>query len=102
MFDTCVFFCTESTTYPTNPKVQCIVNEDCPYTEACIDNVCHPPCNVRNPCAEHAVCVNINHGSDCKCQDGFHGNGYVGCQQGRVTFLSHSLCQSKECCLKKL
>jgi hypothetical protein len=61
------------------------VNEDCPYTEVCIERACHPPCNVRNPCAEHAVCVNINHGSDCKCQDGFHGNGYVGCQPGIVS-----------------
>lgn len=73
-----------------NSKVQCFVNEDCPYTESCIDNACHPSCNVRNPCAEHAVCVNINHGSDCKCQDGYHGNGYVGCQQGRVTFYLHN------------
>jgi len=62
--------------------VQCTVNEDCSLTEACIQNVCHHPCDVHNPCAEHAVCINVNHGSDCSCAENFHGNGYVGCQPG--------------------
>lgn len=46
--------------------------------------MCQRPCDVHNPCAEHAVCINTNHGSDCSCEEGFQGNGYVGCSPGTV------------------
>lgn len=62
--------------------VGCTHNEDCPHDEACIDRACQRPCDIRNPCTQHAVCINVNHGSDCKCEEGFAGNGYVGCTPG--------------------
>lgn len=62
--------------------VKCTSNEDCPLTEACISGMCQRPCDLHNPCAQNAVCVNTNHGSDCSCAEGYHGNGYVGCQLG--------------------
>lgn len=62
--------------------VKCTRNEDCPQTEACIASMCQRPCDVHNPCAYNAVCVNVNHGSDCSCPEGHAGNGYVGCQPG--------------------
>lgn len=62
--------------------VKCTRNEDCPLTEACIADMCQPPCDVHNPCAFNAVCVNTNHGSDCSCPEGYQGNGYVGCKPG--------------------
>lgn len=77
----CFLFC-------LNAPVQCTVNEDCSLTEACIQNVCQHPCDVRNPCAEHAICINVNHGSDCSCVQNYHGNGYVGCQLGKLHNLS--------------
>lgn len=69
-----------------NAPVQCTVNEDCSLTEACIQNVCQPPCSVRNPCAEHAICINVKHGSDCSCAKNYHGNGYVKCELGKSQF----------------
>lgn len=66
--------------------VKCTRNEDCPLTEACIGNMCQRPCDVHNPCAYNAVCVNVNHGSDCSCPEGLAGNGYVGCQPGLLLY----------------
>lgn len=60
--------------------VKCTRNEDCDLTEACIDNGCRHPCDLQNPCAANAVCINTNHGSDCRCAENYHGNGYAGCQ----------------------
>ncbi|VEN46221.1 unnamed protein product [Callosobruchus maculatus] len=79
--------CTCPMGYEGNPATNCFKssttscsrNEDCPHDEACIDHACQRPCDVRNPCAQHAVCINVNHGSDCSCEEGFQGNGYVGC-----------------------
>lgn len=62
--------------------VTCITNDDCPITEACIDRSCQRPCDVHNPCAQNAVCINTNHGSDCSCAEGYQGNGYIGCVPG--------------------
>lgn len=28
------------------------------------------------------MCVNTNHGSDCKCAENYQGNGYIGCVPG--------------------
>lgn len=66
--------------------VTCTRNDDCPLTEACIGHKCQRPCDVHNPCAEHAVCINTNHGSDCSCEEGFQGNGYVGCAIGNKLY----------------
>lgn len=73
----------------SNAPVQCTQNEECSLTEACIQNVCQHPCDVRNPCAENAICINVNHGSDCSCAQNYHGNGYSGCQLGE--FMKHML-----------
>lgn len=64
--------------------VGCTSNADCPLTEACIGHSCQRPCDVHNPCAQHAICINTNHGSDCSCAEGFQGNGYVGCLLGKI------------------
>lgn len=69
----------------------CSRNEDCPITEACIGSSCQRPCDIRNPCAEHAVCINTNHGSDCSCEEGFQGNGYVTCQPGKFPYFKNFL-----------
>jgi hypothetical protein len=34
-----------------------------------------------NDCADHAACVNTLGSYQCKCNDGFAGNGQVGIQQ---------------------
>ncbi|KAL1140438.1 hypothetical protein AAG570_000370 [Ranatra chinensis] len=77
------------------PSVTCVTNEDCDPTEACVGNKCQHPCDLYNPCAKNAVCVNTNHGCDCTCAEGYHGNGFVGC----VPVMSQkSVCQYNEDC----
>ncbi|PNF25784.1 hypothetical protein B7P43_G12126, partial [Cryptotermes secundus] len=63
---------------PTQP-LSCSSNDDCPLTEACFGGVCQHPCDVHDPCAFNAVCINTNHGTDCSCAEGYQGNGFVGC-----------------------
>lgn len=63
--------------------MKCTRNEDCSITEVCVEGGCHHPCDVHNPCAQNAICVNTNHGTDCSCAEGYQGNGYVGCQPGK-------------------
>lgn len=94
--------------------MSCISNNDCPLTEACIGNSCKRPCDVHNPCAKHAACINTNHGSDCSCIEGYQGNGYVGCVPGmqwcfqylvffllnfyKIVIASKPICQYNEDC----
>lgn len=66
--------------------VQCTRNEDCSLAEACFDGSCLHPCNVRNPCATNAVCVNVNHGTDCSCAEGYEGNAYAVCKPGKQNY----------------
>lgn len=72
--------------------VGCTANEDCPSSEACIDRACQRPCDVHNPCAQNAVCINTNHGCDCSCQEGYQGNGFVGCAPGEPQYFVGSDC----------
>lgn len=60
--------------------MECTQDWDCPVTQTCFHQRCHLPCDVKNPCAQNAVCVNTNHTADCSCSNGFEGNGFVGCQ----------------------
>lgn len=60
----------------------CTSDEDCPLTEVCIGHICQEPCLVRNPCVEHAVCINTNHGTDCSCEEDYHGDGFKQCDLG--------------------
>lgn len=62
----------------------CTRNEDCHLTEACINSACQNPCSIHNPCAQNAICINTNHGSDCSCIEGYQGNGYIGCVPGKL------------------
>lgn len=72
----------QSTKYKTKKcTVQCTRNEDCYIAEACYNGVCRLPCDVQD-CAPNAQCVNVNHKSDCKCVDGFTGNGFISCEPG--------------------
>ncbi|XP_028157244.1 uncharacterized protein LOC114350564 isoform X7 [Ostrinia furnacalis] len=80
-------------------KIGCTRNEDCQLTEACINNACQHPCAIHNPCAQNAVCINTNHGSDCSCVEGYQGNGYVGCVPVND---NKSVCQYNEDCPPEL
>ncbi|KAH1017853.1 hypothetical protein HUJ05_008447 [Dendroctonus ponderosae] len=88
--------CTCPMGFEGNPAIKCskspTTNEDCPISEACIDRACQRPCDVHNPCAQNAVCINTNHGCDCSCQEGYQGNGFVGCAPGEAQYGVGSAC----------
>ncbi|KAI9586458.1 hypothetical protein GQX74_002305 [Glossina fuscipes] len=67
---------------PTEKAIECFEDSDCSITEACINQRCQHPCDVHDPCAQNAICVNTNHAADCNCSYGYEGNGYIGCQPG--------------------
>ncbi|KAG8232833.1 hypothetical protein J437_LFUL013159, partial [Ladona fulva] len=77
------------------PLVGCTSNSDCPIVEACIKGSCKKPCDVHNPCAQNAVCVNSNHASDCSCAKGYHGNAFVQCLP---VISPRPICQYNEDC----
>uniref|UniRef100_A0A336MK52 CSON000396 protein n=1 Tax=Culicoides sonorensis TaxID=179676 RepID=A0A336MK52_CULSO len=79
-----------------NETIKCTTNQDCGLTEACIANICQRPCDLRNPCVPNAVCLNVNHGSDCSCIEGYQGNGYVKCET--VQDRGPAVCQYNEDC----
>lgn len=91
-----VYICTFLTNFKTlslhilHHSVQCTTNDECSLTEACVGNVCQRPCDVKNTCTANAVCINTNHGTDCSCIDGYHGNGFVQCVPGRIYYSSQS------------
>ncbi|CAB0029718.1 unnamed protein product, partial [Trichogramma brassicae] len=76
-------------------KAGCSSDRDCPLTETCIDEVCQEPCQLRNPCTTHAVCLNTNHGTDCSCEEGYHGNGFSLCSKVESP---KNVCQYNEDC----
>lgn len=86
--------------FPTLSLAGCTSNRDCPLTEACIGHTCQEPCLVRNPCAEHAICINTNHGADCSCEEGYHGNGFSYCDLRKFFNEISKYCKLLKC--KKL
>ncbi len=62
--------------------VTCFSNVDCGLNELCLGGLCQLSCTVHNPCAQNALCINTDHGTDCSCLEGYQGNGFVGCIPG--------------------
>lgn len=60
----------------------CQSNDDCPYSDSCINQLCIDPCAVRNPCALNAECQSANHKANCKCPPGLNGDPFSNCYKG--------------------
>lgn len=77
----------------------CQYNEDCPPNKLCdrLNRRCINPCSADS-CGENADCTPVNHGIECSCRNGFHGNAYIECtrQQG---CRSDAECASSEACV---
>lgn len=70
--------------------VECTQDWDCPVTQTCFQQRCQLPCDIRNPCAQNAICVNTNHAAECSCSNGYEGNPYIGCQPGKFYSKSYT------------
>lgn len=58
-------------------RPECVLNSECPYNKACINNKCIDPCT--GICGTNAECHVINHAPSCICINGYTGNPLVAC-----------------------
>lgn len=64
---------------PPNCRPECVVNTDCPSTQACISEKCRDPC--IGSCGQDAECRVQNHIPTCLCREGFTGDAFTLCSQ---------------------
>lgn len=62
---------------PPNCRPECVSNNECDYSLACVNNKCSDPC--RGTCGINAECRVVNHSPMCICQVGFIGDAYSQC-----------------------
>jgi hypothetical protein len=62
---------------PPNCRPECVVNEDCPWDQACIERKCGNPCG--NCRAANSECRVSNHVPRCTCLPGYTGTPEFGC-----------------------
>ncbi|XP_018406973.1 PREDICTED: neurogenic locus notch homolog protein 4-like, partial [Cyphomyrmex costatus] len=58
-------------------RPECVLNNDCPNTRACVRNKCVDPC--PGVCGQNAICNVYNHVPMCTCPSGMDGNAFVLC-----------------------
>ena len=58
-------------------RPECVHNNDCNRSQACINNKCSNPCN--NLCGVKAECYVINHLPICACPKGMTGDPFILC-----------------------
>lgn len=63
---------------PPNCRPECVINADCPSTQACINEKCRDPC--PGACGFAALCSVIRHAANCQCPPGYTGNPFSYCQ----------------------
>jgi hypothetical protein len=83
---------------PPNCRPECISNNDCTNTLACINQKCRDPC--PGSCGANAECRVVNHTPMCVCTVGYTGDPFTQCiiKQGKIRlaisfyrFLTHLL-----------
>ena len=58
-------------------RPECVLNNDCLNTRACVRNKCVDPC--PGVCGQNAMCNVYNHVPMCTCPSGMDGNAFVLC-----------------------
>ena len=66
-----------------NPQIACVdpgcqSDSECLDTETCVDGTCINPCLIDDPCGANAVCFPKSHVANCRCNEGFEGDPFVG------------------------
>lgn len=62
---------------PPYCRPECIISQECPSNQACINEKCVDPC--KNACGSNAKCDVVNHTPLCSCLEGFKGDAFIGC-----------------------
>lgn len=58
-------------------RPECVMNSDCPFNRACINNKCVDPC--PGTCGNNAECYVVNHAPLCTCYARYTGNPLSSC-----------------------
>ena len=66
---------------PPNCRPECLVNTDCPSSQACISEKCRDPCD--GSCGRDAECRVQNHITTCTCREGFTGDPFILCTRNQ-------------------
>lgn len=56
----------------TGCRPECVTNDDCERSKACLNNKCRDPC--PGTCGVHAECRVLNHAPSCYCFPGYTGD----------------------------
>ena len=70
---------------PPNCQPECRRSIECASNLTCINQKCRDPC--PGACGASTECEVINHNTVCRCQQGFEGDPYEGCQRVRGEYL---------------
>jgi len=62
---------------PPNCRPECVINDECPKTQACVQQKCKEPCD--GACGLNADCTVRNHVAICKCRPGYDGDPFRQC-----------------------
>lgn len=73
---------------------QCILDADCPDSQACIQHNCTDPCSLVD-CGLNTICSVFDHAAACQCQPGYIGDS-SGCF--KVECLSNNDCPTDKYC----
>ena len=76
---------------PPNCHPECLVNGECPPSQACIREKCLDPC--QGTCGINALCTAVNHQAICSCPPGYTGDPFETCSKipGRSMNISFDL-----------
>lgn len=83
---------------------ECVQNEDCITTKACLNQKCQDPC--VGACGLNALCNVINHKAVCSCPNGFMGSPFQQCfkeeqRDPRPECTSDSECSNDKSCINQ-
>lgn len=76
---------------PPNCRPECMIDQDCISSLACIQKKCLDPC--VGSCGFNTNCTVQNHRPICQCYEGYEGDPFSGCAKGKSfqTFLKRIL-----------
>ena len=82
---------------PQNPNegctsVSCLINDDCPFDQACnrLDFTCFDVC--FDACGENAICLAENHRYNCQCPPGMKAN-----PSAEIECITANVCEPNPC-----
>lgn len=64
---------------PPYCRPECVMNQECPFNQACINEKCQNPC--IHSCGLNAKCDVVNHTPYCTCLVGYEGDAFVSCSK---------------------